>query len=95
MVEVQPEDWRELKGDVKEILRRIAVLETVTANRADTCPHRVVISRASNNLVRLQAIEDQQVHIRIKLATLSATIGGITGTIGAIVTALVMKALGI
>jgi hypothetical protein len=88
-------EYQQLEDKLDQILQRISTIETVVARQSDLCPHRELLARAANNIVRMDRMEGVVTALRLEMARIGAIAGGISGLSGAIISAVVMKALGI
>lgn len=82
----------------EEVIQRLTVLETTVGGHGDSCPYRVEIARAANNIMRLREAErsikqldDAVVDLRIRAAVIAVAVSTATSVFGA----WVLKALGL
>ena len=95
-------EYQQLDAKLDQVLQRISTIEAVVQRQGELCPHRELLARAANNIIRMEKMEGRMTTIgntitdvRLEVARIGAIAGGISGLGGAVVTAVVMKALGL
>ena len=86
MPELTATEWAELQ-------KRLARIETMLETEAARCPYRETISRATNNVQRLDELENTVLDLRLAMAK-AGLLGGATGSAVAAGVYLLAKALG-
>ena len=66
---------------IDDLQDRMARTETMIETEALRCPHRETISKAANNIRRLEEVEDKVQRVQIELASRAWLSGGIGGAI--------------
>jgi hypothetical protein len=89
------EEIHSIREDMSKVLGRVTTIETLVSTEAARCPYRETIAKAANNKTRLDNLERDVTTMRIQVARIGALYGGLSGIGGAIITAVVMRGLGL
>ena len=92
----------QMHDDSVAVSQRLASMEAMIQTEAIRCPYRETIARSANNREQIKenakAIADHAekfTDLKVEVAKTAVRLGGMMGAAGAIVTAVIMKMLGI
>ena len=88
--------------DFSVIIQRLSALEATVATEGARCPYWETIARSQNNREQINAntqaiagLGDDMTGLKVEVAKTAVRLGSMMGAVGSVVTAMVMKALGI
>lgn len=84
-----PDDIHTLDAKIDVINDRLARIETLMETESLRCPYRVDIARASNNIKRLERVEQQLDNLRLKIAGWAGFAGVAAAVVSEIVKAII------
>jgi len=78
MTDVSGADLRDLRNDIQAIMTKVGAIEALLNTEHERCRYREEIARASNNTVRIKALEDGVSGLKVEFARFAVT-GGLAG----------------